>query len=120
MRFNSDTAANYTVHNLYGAGSSVSSEGAANLDRAYISIASGAGAAANIYSGSVIDLLDFASTVKFKTARSLAGLHATSRFIYLKSTLWRSTSAITTIQLLPDVGTAIVAGSRFSLYGIRG
>jgi hypothetical protein len=118
LRFNSDTASNYSYHILYGNGSSVLSTGLANQSFVYsgrtaFSSNSSAGA-------SVIDILDAFSTSKNKTVRSLYGTTATNE-IGLASGAWRNTAAITSITLYAAFATAnFTTASRFSLYGIRG
>jgi hypothetical protein len=111
-RFNSDTGSNYSQHFLAGNGSSVFSEGYANLSTNYF----GQSFSSN-FSPLVIDVLDAFSTSKYKTTRSLSG-SGTSR-IYMNSNGWRNTAAITTINLYMGSGS-FATGSRFSIYGIRG
>jgi hypothetical protein len=118
LRFNSDTGSNYSNHHLAGNGSSVSSAGQASQTSAR------AGwlvrnSVANIFSVGVVDILDAYSTTKNKTFRSLAGGPDTgSREIYFGSGAYFSTASVTTITITPDQN--FLAGSRFSLYGIRG
>jgi hypothetical protein len=64
----------------------------------------------------IFDVIDYASTSKFKTIRAIAGMDnngATAPYIALGSGLWRSTSAVTSISFSGVTGT-------FSLYGIKG
>jgi hypothetical protein len=87
--------------------------------------AAGANTAANIYSGNVIDILDYSSTTKTKTFRTLAGIRSNltgnvDHHVALYSGLWNSTAAITSIALNDTGGWGFTAGSRFSLYGIKG
>jgi hypothetical protein len=116
-RFNSDTGANYSAHQLYGTGSSVLSAGYANLTYAFCGTPSGNTATANAFGAGVIDILDPFSTTKNKTTRSLTGQVGTS--IKLWSGNWRNTASVTTILLAAENGN-LMTGSRFSLYGIRG
>ena len=123
MRFNSDTASNYTRHDIDGTGSAVEVDAGANQSSIRQSYTAGASLTANAFGASVTSVLDYASTSKFKTSRSLSGVtyaSGTSGAIALMSGLWRSTSAVTSIELRPAFGTNFVAGSRFSLYGIKG
>ena len=117
MRFNADSAGNYSWHRLEGTGSSVGSSPSANATFVQAGITSASGAVANNFSAIVTDILDPFETTKFKTTRSLAGF--TGGAIQLMSGNWRNTGAITTIALTPLLGTNFIAGSRFSLYGIR-
>jgi len=116
MQFNTDTGSNYSRHYLYGDGSSASS-GAntsdVNISVGYTSLTS------NIFGVSVIDILDYANTNKYKTTRSLAGYDANgSGLVVLYSGNWRSTAAITSIKLYPGNGN-FNQYSSFQLYGIK-
>jgi hypothetical protein len=124
IRFNSDSAANYTQHNLQGNGSTASALGYSGLTYIYIQqMALTDGSTANAFGVSIMDVIDYASTSKFKTLRVIDGgdnnTASTSFQIGLGSGLWRSTSAITAIEIGLD-GATFKAGSTFALYGIRG
>lgn len=120
-RFNSDTGSNYAYHQLRGNGADVSGGdvGGTSATGASTGRISGGSSAASSYAGCVLDVLDFASTTKNKTARSLTGM-TSNNYISLDSGLWMSTSAVTSITLLSAFSANFVSGSRFSLYGIRG
>lgn len=119
VRFNSDTGANYSVHELYGAGSSVASGGAGAQTSAAIGYVTGAAATSGNFGATVADILDPFSTTKNKTIRGLAGVASTSPLVDLRSSAWYSTAAVTSINVLVTSGS-FVSGSRLSLYGIRG
>lgn len=122
LRFNNDTGSNYPFHRLYGYGGSVTSGfGGAGSGVDMIAFASTNASATNEFGAGVIDILDFASTDKYKTARVLSGREqtGTSDFITLTSGVWLSTSAITEVNLYLNAGSLQI-GSRFSLYGIKG
>ena len=120
VQFNSDTAGNYSDHALYGDGSSAAAY--ANTSATYMSpyaIAS-ANATASVFGVSVIDILDYASTNKYKTIRALTGIDNNgSGAVSLTSGNWRSTSAITSIKISAQVGD-LVQYSQFALYGVKG
>ena len=105
----------YYVHYMTGNGSNVSS-GAFSSTYAWVGTAD---TVANYHAPSIIDFLDFASTNKTTTIRSLFGRKGSGSNINLNSNLWNSTAAVTSIELYPNSGS-FVSGSRFSLYGIRG
>jgi hypothetical protein len=116
--FNGDTAANYSIHYLYGTGTAAAASAIANASYASIGIT---GALYNQGAGvSVVDILDYADTNKYKTTRCLSGLdtNSTTCFITLESGSWRSTAAINSITITPQSGT-ITQYSQFTLYGIR-
>jgi hypothetical protein len=117
-RLNGDSGTNYAGHNLTGTGSSVVSGAQVSANYARSGMASGSTVAANVFGAGVIDLLDPYSTTKNKTFRTLSGNNGGTR-IDLHSGLWMNTASVTSWQLLLDDGS-FIAGSRFSLYGIRG
>ena len=115
-----DTGSNYTYHRLFGNGSSVTADGAANQTAGLFGI-TGSSAGANTFMVNLIDIVDYANTNKFKTIRNLKGYDNNgSGEIFLESYLWRSTSAITTIELTLGGGQTLNTNSHFALYGIRG
>jgi len=71
--------------------------------------------------GGVTDFLDYKDTNKYKTVRTLGGYESNSTgFVALQSGNWRSTSAITSITLAPNIGSNFNQYSQFALYGIKG
>jgi hypothetical protein len=120
LQFNSDTAANYSVHLINGDGSTVVAYGGANATSISVGMGTGSSNSANLYGASVIDVLDYANTNKFKTTRALAGADGNgSGYLWYASGNWRSTSAVTSIQLIAESGS-FTTDSKFALYGIRG
>lgn len=120
LRFNSDSGSNYAEHVLYGNGSSAAS--GAGTSQTFMSAMTMAGnsASANIFGSGIIDILDFSQTTKNKVLRSLSGNQA-QPFVQLRSGLWMSTAAITSINLFSANGaTNLLTGSRFSIYGLKG
>jgi hypothetical protein len=119
LRFNSDSGSNYTKHSLRGNGSAVSSTGGTTQTLIEVSMEAGGGLPSGVWAGSVIDILDPFSTNKNKTVRSLSGAISNGPQIAVMSGLWTNTSAVTSL-LFENYGASFVAGSRFSLYGIKG
>lgn len=122
LGFNGNYAGNFTYHRLYGNGSSVLSEGGTGLNVSITGFVTGANAATNNFAAGVIDILDYSSTTKYKTFRSLAGLTASTdnRVSLASGVFLQNTNALTSMFFSFDDGTNFVAGSRFSLYGIKG
>ena len=122
MRFNGDSGSNYSWHSLLVADTSaVLSEGFASQTLMRSGRLSGSPTTANVFAASVIDILDPYSTTKNTTIRVSDGfMAATSNWVGLGSGAWYNTSALTSITLDQVFGTNFVAGSRFSLYGIKG
>jgi hypothetical protein len=126
LKINADTtAANYSYHYLGGDGSSAFAGGAASSGTnnliGGISAYPAANATASIFGVGIIDILDYADTNKHKTIRTLAGQdqNSTSGRISLNSGRFGSSSAITSIELIPEYGS-FVQYSSFALYGIKG
>lgn len=119
FRFNSDTATNYSFHRLFGDGSSASAYGEANTS--YAGEASSSNSPqTNIFSALVYDVLDYANTNKYKTARGLSGKDFNgSGNIFLFSGNWRNTAAITSLTIYPNSDN-FAQYSQFALYGIKG
>ena len=121
FRVNGDTGANYTQHALYGDGSSVGAFGNASTNLTYGGLIPSASATASVFGVTVIDILDYANTSKYKTFRVLSGFDANgSGGVRLYSGLWMSTSAMTSITFDSETAGDFVQYSSFALYGIRG
>lgn len=121
LRLNSDSGSNYAGHRLLGSGSAVTSN--ANLSQTAIvdQLAAGNTASSGIFGSNIMDILDYASTTKYKTTRAMAGANTVAyNYLSFISGLWMNTSSISSITLSPESGTNFIAGSRFSLYGIKG
>ena len=122
IRFNSDTASNYTRHLLYDQGG-IGSAGTANNTSIFASAAPNSTNTSGIFGAAVVDILDYANTNKFKTTRALGGYDnngVAGNRLNLESGVWRDTSAITTILIYPDNSETWAQYSHFALYGIRG
>ena len=119
--FNSDTGLNYAYHDLNGNGSAVASFAVASDDSIVIrDITPRSGSTANIFGAFVTDILDFSSSTKNTTTRTLGGstLPSGETDINLASGLYNNTSAITSIAISPT-SPGFITGSRFSLYGVK-
>jgi hypothetical protein len=119
LRLNGDTGSNYIGHQLFGSGSAVSS-GLLTTDTSLSTAFTAASTStANAFSAGVIDILD-AYAAKNKTMRTFTGMTNNEyTFVALRSGLYLSTSSLTSITLLSESGN-YVAGTRLSLYGIKG
>jgi hypothetical protein len=120
MRFNSDSSASYTWHNLYADGSTAQSYALTSQTSMRAGTTAGSTAAANAFAVTVLDILDYANTSKNKTVRNLAGIETNViGTISLNSGSWMSTAAINTVAITPRVGTTFSEYSSFALYGTK-
>jgi hypothetical protein len=121
MRFNGDTISTYARHDLNGNGSGVSAGFAQNTSGMAIARVTANGGPAGAFGAGIIDVFDYADTNKYTTVRALGGQHGSgARDVNLSSGLWPSTAAVTSITFAPVFSGTILAGSRFSVYGIKG
>ena len=122
MRMNSDTGNNYADHLFYGDGSSVIIDGNNTYGKINIQRVASDNLSASIFSGFVIDILDYANTNKYKTIRYLGGFDANgSGRVAFGSGLWQNTAAITSITLEGlEFSSSYNQYSQFALYGIKG
>lgn len=117
MRLNNDTASNYSRRGVYGDGSSVAAFGATSAP--YMNVVT-TPASSGGFGAAVIDILDYASTSKNKTIRSLSGYDNNgSGIAVLYSGCWfNNTTAVSRIDIISD--STIGQYSSFALYGIKG
>ena len=120
LQFNGDTGTNYSYHRLIGTGSSVLVTSDATISNLKIGLQPNAGITANAFGTSIIDILDYANTSKYKTVRTLVGsdTNDTNGNSSLFSGNWRNTNAITSIKIYPEANN-FAQYSRFALYGIK-
>lgn len=121
IRPNGDSStANYTYHALYGNGSTATADG--NATGTYNGVPYSnlrGGNAANLMSVNIVDILDYTSTSKYKTVRLFSGWDTNgSGFVYHISSLWLSTSAISSLDIFHN-GANFTTASTFELYGIK-
>jgi hypothetical protein len=117
-QFNSDSAANYSFHELYGTGAAAGAT--AGSSTIYAQMGQNADATASVFGTGIVDILDYANTNKYKTVRALSGYDKNGAgTIAFDSSSWRSTSAISSIYLYSSVGN-FAQYSQFALYGIKG
>jgi hypothetical protein len=126
LRFNNDSGANYITHRLYGLGSgtpsaNTSGTGDTSMQIGYNTADGSTGA--SIFTGCVIDILDYTNTNKNRTVRTLDGFDNNgSGTIQFLSGLYVSTTTISRIDLYCfNLGSNNWAtGTTFALYGIKG
>lgn len=112
LRVNGDSGANYSYTRLYGDGSSAGSDRTSNNNITYV-----ASRTASLMPAQAV-IMSYSNTNVNKTIlTSDAGSHSGGS-VQRVVNLWRSTSAITSITILPSTGS-LLSGSTFSLYGIK-
>ena len=124
IQANGDTGANYSNHWLLGdanGGVYASGQASANYVRYWNSLVN---SSTNYGIAFIIDILDYASTSKYKTFRIYAGQNDNNvdnaGLVYLGSGLWQSTSAINSLTFTTTSGSWSSSKSQFALYGIKG
>lgn len=118
IRFNGISSTSYARHFMRGDGTAVGVSAAINQTQIAFNFI-GSSSATSAFSAGVIDILDYSSTSKNTTIRSLEGqVNSLENFVRLESGLFNSTAAITSITMSPSLGN-FIAGSRFSLYGVK-
>ena len=120
ITLNGDTGANYSRHQLRGDGTTVTSTSSTSASFIALSNAvdTDSGGYTNFFAPAIIDILDFSSTSKNTTLRTLHGRTSVS-YIALNSGAWYNTNAVTSLTITPQTAQ-LSTGSRFSLYGIKG
>lgn len=123
IRFNDDSANNYTFFILYGEGTGSAAGAAYTSSQNKIEFQSMAAssAAAGIFGIAVGDILDYRDTTKNKVVRGISGIEYNgSGVVTLNSGLWMSTAAINKISLDQPISTAFVQYTTAALYGVVG
>ena len=111
LRFNSDTGSNYSYTELEAGGSGAASYRASNQTKLWFT---------SYYSTSrsmsIINIQNYSNSTTYKTA--IIRHNNVSIYTAASVGLWRSTSAITAIELYPTSNNW-ATGTTFTLYGIK-
>jgi len=113
-QFNSDTASNYSFTLMTGDGSSADSSRASSQTQMAVGLATDT---AGQWSSNIIQVMNYSNTTTNKTVLARAGIAGDRTRAIVN--LWRSTSAITSILIINNGSVNFVAGSTFTLYGIK-
>ena len=114
MRFNGDTASNYSKTNLYGDAGGATSTRQSNQTQGNINLAGYITTSFGPYQ--IVNIMNYANTTTYKTYLSRAGNVSVGVDVIVGT--WRKTpEAITSITLFVS-GDTFAVGSSFSLYGI--
>lgn len=117
IRVNGSTSTLYSRTKMEGDGSS--GGGSQNVTQTgfYSGQVQGASSTAGYFSTQVINLMDYSSSANYKTF--LSRNNTSTNWVSSIVGLWRSTSAITQIDILNADGANWVSGSTATLYGIK-
>jgi hypothetical protein len=122
-KLNSDaTSGNYRGHYLYGSGASASAgDVAGSTSGLPCGYGAGNSNTSSVFAVTVLDILDYANTNKYKTTRALTGadFNNTSGGLTFVSGLYMSTAAVSSIDIVSSVGTGFIQYSSFALYGVK-
>jgi hypothetical protein len=118
--FNAGATPTYGSHRLTGNGTAVTATGTASNAEMQYAAFTGA-ITTSTYGVAIIDVIDYASTTKNKTIRSMFGFDSNGAgTIGLSSAVWVATNAVTAITFYNANNNGLATGSVFSLYGIKG
>jgi len=121
VQFNGDTGSNYANHYLESNGSTVSAGAELTQTGMNFYAATATSTAASVYAAMVMDILDYTSSNKNKTVRTLSGVDTNGGGNNdFNSGLWYATpAAITSITITLNSGS-FDTNSKIALYGIKG
>lgn len=112
VRFNSDSGTNYSNTQLYGDGSAAYSLQQSNRAQAL-------GGVIQADATIIGNVMNYSNTTTYKTLIARGG-SGSATYLDAVVSLWRSTSAITSITFIQDTQTSNWnTGSTFTLYGVK-
>lgn len=121
MVINGDTTTNYYQHAIEGTGNA-SAATAFAYARNWVCLGDFADDTynSNVFGAAICDILEYSNTNKYKTTRSISGWDSNGNgYVRYESSLWNSTSAITSLTIGVQDGTLIKEFSSFALYGVK-
>ena len=115
LRFNGDTTTTYSCTVLYGNGTAASSSRRSATDYFRIFDNGLSTVSTSVITTTITSIMNYANTTTYKTGISRG--NTSDKGTEACVSLWRSTSAITSVEVLVAAG-GFATGSTFSLYGI--
>jgi len=116
VQYNGDFGSNYAYHYVGGSGGTTFSGGGANQTSTNFGWVAGNNDLSNTFGVSVVDILDYTNTNKYKVSKAINGIDANgSGLVGMWSGLWLNTAAITQIFINPN---GFDRYSTIQLYGI--
>jgi len=123
FRINGVTSSVYSSHGLWTDTIdtfTIISEAYLSQSSSYVKYGlTGASAGANIFGAFITDILDYTNTSKNRTLKTLYTSPAPDMVGFASGNNF-STTAVTSFNILSADGGSLVAGTRISLYGIKG
>lgn len=120
---NGATGSVYTYHELLGYGTGVAAAGFATgtyNNGPYLQLTK-SNDTASTFGVAIVDIHDYASTTKTKTMRWISGADVNGDGnIFLASSMYNSTSAISSFTITCGSTGAFATGTTIALYGIKG
>ena len=116
LRFNGDTANNYSYVGMTGNGSSAASGNNGSLGYASLGQAYGIGPATSSNFATIANIMDYAATDKHKTM--LARNNVSGTGVEAQAVRWASTAAINSVTVITSSGAGFATGTVISLYGV--
>ena len=126
LQINGDTSlSSYAFHSIVSSGTAVASYGyPTGILPSMSPVLRGTGNTntANAFGVTIFDILDYASTTKNKTVRTLTGYSSSATGeVQHNSGVWLSNSAVTSLTISwQDTSQKFMQYSQFALYGIKG
>jgi len=123
LKYNSDSSSNYSSTRIQGNGSSASSNRYSNQTSNFMGLMPSFTTAGSKFGPNIWHLQNYSNTTTYKTivgrfnseGTGVAGEDRVGAFVGL----WRSTNAITAIELSNSATSGFANGSTFTLYGIK-
>jgi hypothetical protein len=112
LRVNGDSGTNYSNTLLNGSGTSATTSRSGSDAQWFVNTANGSNT-----SNFTIDFFNYSNTTTFKTKIGRTNISYDS--VKVDVSLWRNTSAITSISFIVPASNNWIAGSIFTLYGIK-
>ena len=121
IQFNNDsTSGNYSFTLLWGSGSAATSGRGTNQSGHPTYYNNGDTATSNSFGNGEIYIPSYTvAQNKPMSQFQVAETNAATERMGLNANLWRNTAAISSIQITPYLGTNMLSGSSFYLYGIK-
>ena len=114
LQFNNDTGNNYSRTFLQGNGTTATSGRASNEDGMRFL---GSTSTADVFTSNITQIQNYSNTTTYKTALNRWSNAGDLALAFVS--LWRSTSAITEIDIIASGTTQFATGCTFTLYGIK-